>query len=265
MIRTKLFALLSFLVCAAVAHAATHNVTAVGNTFSPKNLNITVGDTVNWSWGGFHNVTSGLGGAPDGIFTSGAPAFGGSLSITFDQAYLDAHPVAGNVYNYFCDVHVSFGMEGLVRVFMPPQGPTAYGCGTNPAGSLALGAGALKLGTTATFQVHNPLGSMPPGALSFLAISSGAAPGFPCGIPLPGFGMSAPGAVGELLLNIAPGFLLPTLGPVAWTGAPSNINVVIPANSAILGAQFFFQGAMYNIGNGHLGLTNALQGKLGNL
>ncbi|TAJ16620.1 MAG: hypothetical protein EPO68_10780 [Planctomycetota bacterium] len=262
---TKLLATLLAATCAGLAHAATHNVTAVGNTYSPKNLQIVVGDTVNWSWGGFHNVTSGIGGAPDGIFTSGSPVFGGSLSITFDQAFIDANPVPGNIYNYFCDTHVSFGMEGLIRVNMPPQGPTPYGCGINPAGSLALGSGALKIGTTPVFQVTNPLGSMAPGSLCFLAISAGSAPGFPCGIPLPGFGMSAPGAAGELLLNISPGILLPTLGPVLWSGAPANINVVIPSSPPILGLQVFLQGAMYNVGTAHLGLTNALQGKIGNL
>jgi plastocyanin len=252
---------------ASVAHAATFNVTTAGNSFTPKNLNITVGDTVTWTWpaAGFHNVTSGLGGAPDGHFTSGSPVFGGTLSVTFTQAFLDAHPVQGNLYNYFCDVHVSFGMEGAIRVNAPPVGPTAYGCGVNPPGSLALSAGALKLGTAATFAVHNPLGSMPPGALSFLAISAGSAPGFPCGFALPNFGLSAPGAVGELLLNITPGILLPTIGPVIWTGTPSSLNVSIPNNLTLLGTRFFFQGAMYNIGNGHLGLTNALQGQIGNL
>jgi plastocyanin len=111
---------LAALVLAAGASATVHNVTAVGNTYSPKNLNIVLGDTVNWSWGGFHNVTSGLGGAPDGIFTSGSPQFGGAFSITFDQAFLDANPVQGNIYNYFCDTHVSFGMEGAIRVNMAP-------------------------------------------------------------------------------------------------------------------------------------------------
>jgi plastocyanin len=265
MIRSKLLAPIALLLAAGLAHAATHNVTAIGNSFSPKNLNIVVGDTVNWTWGGFHNVVSGQGGAPNGIFSSGSPVFGGSLSITFDQAFLDAHPVQGNIYNYFCDVHVSFGMEGSIRVNMPPQGPTPYGCGINPAGSLVLGSGGLKLGTTPVFQVTNPLGSMAPGSLSFLAISVGSAPGFPCGIPLPGFGMSAPGAVGELLLNISPGFLQPTLGPVLWLGAPSNINVVIPNSISILGLGVFLQGAMYDVGTAHLGLTNGMRGKLGNL
>lgn len=265
MLRTTLLASAATIALAASAEAAVFNVVTIGNTYSPKNLTISVGDTVNWTWGGFHNVVSGQGGAPDGIFNSGPAVFGGSYSITFTQAFLDANPVPGNLYNYFCDVHVSFGMGGSIKVNAPPVGPTPYGCGINPAGSLALSAGALKLGTVASFGVTNPLGSMPAGSLAFLAISAGSAPGYPCGIPLPGFGMSAPGALGELLLNISPGILLPTIGPAVWTGAPANFNVTIPNVAVLLGAQFFFQGAMYNVGNGHLGLTNGLQGKLGNL
>ena len=39
--------------------ANNHNVTTVGNTFSPANITINQGDTVTWTnGGGFHNVNA---------------------------------------------------------------------------------------------------------------------------------------------------------------------------------------------------------------
>ena len=113
----------AFLVAGSVAtHSqTTHEVTLSGTTFSPSSLTIAVGDTVEWTWlGGVHNVRSGVGGVGNGIFDSGAPVSPPqSFSVTFDQAFLDANPVPGKVYDYFCSVHVSFGMTGTVTVGVP--------------------------------------------------------------------------------------------------------------------------------------------------
>ena len=102
------------------AAAVTHDV-SVGPAFvfTPANIMINVGDTVLWTWmGGLHNVESGVGGTPDGIFNSGTPTItvGTTFSVVFDQAFLNANPVPGNTYNYYCFIHFGFGQTGSIIV-----------------------------------------------------------------------------------------------------------------------------------------------------
>lgn len=103
---------------ASSAAQTTHTVTLSGASFSPAALTIQEGDTVDWVWSvGNHNVVSGVAAIPDGIFSSGLPVLPPmSFSVTFDSAFLAANPVLGNVYDYYCDVHVGFGMTGAVTV-----------------------------------------------------------------------------------------------------------------------------------------------------
>ncbi|MFT5291913.1 MAG: plastocyanin [Planctomycetota bacterium] len=112
----------------------THFVALNAASFSPASLTIDVGDTVQWDWvGGFHNVESGVGGVPDGIFTSGAPTTAATtFSVTFDQAFLDANPTSGKRYAYYCIVHVGLGMSGDIVVNIPASG-TSRNAGANPA------------------------------------------------------------------------------------------------------------------------------------
>lgn len=121
----------SLCVTAAAPAATTHDVD-VGPSFSftPADIVIEVGDTVHWTWiSGLHSVESGVGGVHDGIFRSGDPTStaGTTFDVTFDQAFVDAHPVAGDVYNYYCAVHFSFGMVGSVEVITCPADLTADG------------------------------------------------------------------------------------------------------------------------------------------
>lgn len=130
----------------------THNVDLFSLSFSDPALTIAVGDTVQWTWlNGMHNVESGVGGIHDGIFRSGAPTFPPMIfSVTFDQAFLDANPVPGKVYNYYCAVHVGFGMTGSVTVDVPSAMASRNG-GVNPA-SLAT-AGSPIIGTNLVVTV----------------------------------------------------------------------------------------------------------------
>lgn len=129
-----------FAVCAAVgAHAvavqAQTTVTVqllTNNTFSPADVTISVGDTVHWEWvGGNHNVESGPvlsgSGVHDGIFRSGnpTPVSGTTYDLVFDQPFLDANPVQGNVYAYYCEPHTAVGMIGRVTV------QVSGGCGND--------------------------------------------------------------------------------------------------------------------------------------
>lgn len=104
---------------ACAAHAADHNVSVSGTTFTPSALPIETGDTVIWTWGvGVHNVESGVGGNHDGNFRSGDPVSGAGImySVTFDQAFLDANPMPNNEYPYYCLFHFSVGMTGMITV-----------------------------------------------------------------------------------------------------------------------------------------------------
>ena len=102
-------------------HAQTTHFVDVGPgfAFTPADIVIRVGDTVEWTWqGGFHNVESGTGGIHDELFRSGEPTSvtGTVYAFTFDQAFVNENPVPDNVYNYFCVVHVGLGMTGSVTV-----------------------------------------------------------------------------------------------------------------------------------------------------
>ena len=95
----------------ATATAATHNVSVTGTQFVPASINIQAGDTVNWTWSGFHNVQSGNGATPcDNTapnFCSGSAQVGGNFSHTFTNA---------GSYPYVCIAHLGLGMTGVVNV-----------------------------------------------------------------------------------------------------------------------------------------------------
>ena len=94
-----------------------------GVLFSPADVMLEVGDTAHWYWsGGFHNVESGVDGIHDGNFRSGDPTSdtATTFDVTFDQAFLTAHPMPGLVYPYYCTPHVSLGMTGNISVVSDP-------------------------------------------------------------------------------------------------------------------------------------------------
>src|SRR5690348_2175718 len=72
------------------ASAATFDVTVAPNgnlMFSPSSVTIQPGDTVRWTWGAtFHSSTSGIPGAPNGIWDSGILSQGATFSHTFNAA-----------------------------------------------------------------------------------------------------------------------------------------------------------------------------------
>ena len=124
--RTPVCAAVFFLalVCAVpVVAQTTHTVQLLPIQFSPPNLTVRVGETVHWVWtSGFHNVESGTvsagTGVHDGRFRSGNPTLtaGTAFDVRFDEAFLSANSVAGNVYPYYCVVHASIGMVGAITV-----------------------------------------------------------------------------------------------------------------------------------------------------
>ncbi len=86
---------------------ATVFVTASNFVFTPDQVTIDVGDTVQWdNTGGFHSVV-----ADDGSFTSGAPS-----SSPWTYNFTLNTP---GTYSYYCEVHGApggVGMSGVITV-----------------------------------------------------------------------------------------------------------------------------------------------------
>jgi plastocyanin len=99
-----------------------------GFTFDPDTVNISVGDTVRWTWAGSgHSVTSGPPCEADSQYCSpdDQACASGILSNT-GTVYTHTFDQPG-VYNYFCAAHCTFGMTGVVNVSggCAPSGWTA--------------------------------------------------------------------------------------------------------------------------------------------
>jgi plastocyanin len=86
-------------------------------TFVPDTVNISVGDTVRWTWeSDFHSVTSGTSCTADGQFCSpdNMNCDAGILNDTgFVYEFTFTQP---GMYQYFCAIHCFAGMTGVVNV-----------------------------------------------------------------------------------------------------------------------------------------------------
>lgn len=107
-----------------------YTVELIGIEFVPADIAINLGNTVHWVWvTGVHDVKSGpiVGqvGVYDENFDSGDPGVGLTFDVVFDQAFLDAKPMPGNVYPYFCRPHEAVGMEGTITVTSGAGGCTS--------------------------------------------------------------------------------------------------------------------------------------------
>ena len=125
------FFALSLLLATPATAQSTIDVQSINLSFVPADITINVGDTVRWTFvsGGSHTVTEGLGPFPDG-----SEAFGSFLEVsvpvfelTFDEAFLQANPRPGDVYDYYCIPHIFAGMIGTITVL----GNNAEGPGTS--------------------------------------------------------------------------------------------------------------------------------------
>jgi len=139
----------------------------------------------------------------------------------------------------------------------------SYGCGLNPAGSLQLTSGAPLVGSAFGVGVDNPLGTQGVGSIPVLLVSGLPDPAYPCGTPLPGFGMASASALGELLLSLN-GAL--TFVGAPWTGAgnPASFPLALPGNCKLVGVSLYLQGALVDLfGPVGIALTEGLELTIG--
>jgi plastocyanin len=87
--------------------------------FSPDPVNISVGDTVRWTWGSSgHSTTSGSPGFPNGLWDSGIQNQPFTFSHTFNSA---------GSFPYYCTVHGQCcGMTGTINVASAPMAQSAF-------------------------------------------------------------------------------------------------------------------------------------------
>lgn len=86
-------------------------------TFSPDPVNISVGDTVRWTWASSgHSVTSGPPCAADSQFCSPNDTNCATFNLS-NVGFVYTHTFSrAGTYSYFCQAHCSFGMTGTVNV-----------------------------------------------------------------------------------------------------------------------------------------------------
>ena len=136
--RRVLFSLCAFAAVAALTPALRANTIDVqqsGFGFVPHDVTIDVGDSVTWHWSSFnHTVTEGTDGTIDGneAFNSNLNASTPTFSVTFDAAFLAAHPMPGGLFNYFCFVHFASNMTGTITVIGEPGTSFCAGDGIDP-------------------------------------------------------------------------------------------------------------------------------------
>lgn len=250
------------LLAASATAQTTTQVNLFSTSFGPKDITINIGDTVLWNWvpGPPHNVVSGPPGILDGIFNSGvAVSAPETFQVTFDQAFLDANPVPGNRYDYWCAVHLP-GMVGSVTVNAPVGQVNVFGTGVNAAGSLRVSSGSPGIGGQLVVALENTADpTAGPGlGLAFFATAPDLA--FPSGTLLPGFGLAS-GAPGELLIDITPPNPVAQTAPKPWAvGQPVTFQLPIPNDPGLVGQSIFVQGALIDTSAPDgIGLTNGLE------
>jgi plastocyanin len=103
------FALIVFFAFQQINAQVKHVVQVSNTTFTPADITISVGDTIEWqNTEGFHNVNGN-----QTAYTANPESFGNSTGNGW--TYQHVFTIAGT-YDYHCDPHVNLGMIGKVHV-----------------------------------------------------------------------------------------------------------------------------------------------------
>jgi plastocyanin len=191
-----------------------------GFTFSPDNINISVGDTVRWTWAGSgHSVTGGDLCTSDGQFCS-SDNMNCNQGILSGQGTVYEHSFGqAGTYDYFCVAHCAFGMTGTINVLPTPSG-FLYG---STGGDNASGGGRLWL-IDVTNQTATLIGNTGFGYLGGIAFdSNGTLYGVAGGSGNPG--------------------ILVTIDPT--TGKATDIGSISDPDTHVDGLRFNSQGVLY--------------------
>jgi len=221
---------------------------------------------------------------PTGVPLNVAGGFGqfaNNFSVTYQNDPLPSLDIADAVGTYdFTGLSVfnwtiddgpfnPFGIlfEDLTIEEIVPGSLLLYGCGVNPAGSIADAGSQPSIGKGIRLALDNPLGTQASGSLTALMFGFAPQPGFPCGVSLPGFGMSGAGANGELLVQLVPAS--PIVPGPAWVGpgTPSVVEVPLPDDPALVAFTVYAQGLLYDPAGSQgvfFGLTDAYAVTIGN-
>lgn len=145
--------------------------------------------------------------------------------------------------------------------FSDIAGTFVGGCRVNPPRSMSPLGGSASVGRRLIVGVDNPAGTQPAGSRAALLLGFAPHPAFPCGAPMPGFGML--GTVAELQVDAAAGLVTYASG-VFWSGPGSAVQVqlAIPPDGSLAGRSVWAQGALVDTTPGArlpIGITDALE------
>ena len=94
-----------------------HTVIAVGNTFSPDTLTITIGDTISFNIGSTHNAVE----VSNSTWIANGTTSNGGFNIPFGGGTFIS--TTAQTHYYVCQPHVTMGMKGVIIAHHP-----VYGC-----------------------------------------------------------------------------------------------------------------------------------------
>lgn len=106
-----LLLLLAFLTFVVEVYSTTHTISNIGSSFSPMNLTIQSGDTINFQLNSTHDAVQ----VSEATYNAnGTTPLAGGFNIGFGGGQLVL--TEPGTYYYVCTPHASFGMKGKITV-----------------------------------------------------------------------------------------------------------------------------------------------------